>query len=199
MIKIKNFIINKLYFLLETKKKNQEEEKVKNIKFKKIGANFHLGKDCTFFNPHYIEIGNNFGQHERNTIEAVDWYNGDEFNPIISIGNDVNLVRDNHIGAINKIVIGDNTLIASKVFITDHFHGKIDKTALLTPPNKRKLYSPGPVIIGKNVWIGEGVCILPNVSIGDNTIIGANSVITKSFPANCVVAGNPGKLIRRLE
>lgn len=39
--------------------------------------------------------------------------------------------------------------------------------------------------------------VLSNSEIGDGSIIGANSVVTKKFPNNCVVAGNPAKLLRK--
>ena len=42
------------------------------------------------------------------------------------------------------------------------------------------------------------MCILPGVTIGENTIVGANSVVTKSFPANVVIAGVPAKIIKLL-
>jgi acetyltransferase-like isoleucine patch superfamily enzyme len=55
------------------------------------------------------------------------------------------------------------------------------------------------VKIGNNVWIGANVVILPGVEIGDNTIIGAGSIVTKSFKeGNCVIGGNPAKIIRYL-
>ncbi len=52
-----------------------------------------------------------------------------------------------------------------------------------------------PIEIGKNVWIGAGCVILPGVSIGDNVVVGAGAIVTKSFPSNCVIAGNPAKLL----
>lgn len=55
-----------------------------------------------------------------------------------------------------------------------------------------------PIKIGNNVWIGGNVCVLPGVTIGDNVVIGAGSVVTKDIPANCLVAGNPGKIIKKL-
>lgn len=50
--------------------------------------------------------------------------------------------------------------------------------------------------IGNNVWIGAGAIVLPGVTISDNSIIGAGSVVTKDVPRNCVVAGNPAKIIK---
>ena len=56
-----------------------------------------------------------------------------------------------------------------------------------------------PSRIGNNVWIGGGSIILPGITIGDNTTIGAGSVVTKSIPDNCVAAGNPCRIIRKIE
>lgn len=52
-------------------------------------------------------------------------------------------------------------------------------------------------ILGDNVEIGSNVCIIGPIVIGDNVIIGAGSVIVKDVPDNCVVAGNPAKIIRQ--
>ena len=45
-------------------------------------------------------------------------------------------------------------------------------------------------------FVGANATILPNVTVGDNSVIGANSVVSKNIPPNCVVAGNPAKLIK---
>ena len=52
--------------------------------------------------------------------------------------------------------------------------------------------------IGNDVYIGTGAIIMNPVSIGDNVIIGAGSVVVKDIPSNCVVAGNPARIIRFL-
>lgn len=52
--------------------------------------------------------------------------------------------------------------------------------------------------IGNNVDIGCNVVIIGDITIGNNTIIGAGSVVTKSFPDNCIIAGNPAKIIKEL-
>ena len=53
-------------------------------------------------------------------------------------------------------------------------------------------------IIGNNVKLGANVNIIGGVKIGDNVIVGAGSVVVKNVPANCIVAGNPAKIIRRI-
>lgn len=103
---------------------------------------------------------------------------------------------DNHIGAINQVVIGDNLLTGSNVYITDHNHGKSGIEDCILPPLQRKLFSHGAVEIGKNVWLGNNVVIMPNVKIGDGVVIGANAVVTKDIPEYCVAAGCPAKIIR---
>ncbi|PKB17430.1 DapH/DapD/GlmU-related protein [Flavobacterium sp. 5] len=146
----------------------------------------------------YISLGKHCGFDQRLRLDAIDEALGDFFSPEIFIGNNVSIQKDCHIGAINKIVIGNNVLLASKVYITDHYHGEINFEAISLPPAQRKLYSKGPVIIEDNVWLGEGVVVLPNVTIGANTIVGANAVVTKSIPKNSVAGGNPARVIREL-
>lgn len=54
--------------------------------------------------------------------------------------------------------------------------------------------------IGNRSWIGMNAVILPGVTLGEHTIVGAGAVVTKSFPeGNCVLAGNPAKVIKKLE
>lgn len=119
--------------------------------------------------------------------------------PILHIGRHVQLNDSVHIGAIEQVVIGDHTLIASRVFISDHNHGNYQipnaASAPGIPPIERPLSSK-PVYIGRNVWLGEQVCILPGVTIGDGAIVGANSVVTHDVPPNSIAAGNPARVIR---
>lgn len=50
--------------------------------------------------------------------------------------------------------------------------------------------------LGDNVYIGAGAIVIGDITIGDNVIIGAGAVVTKSLPDNCVVVGNPAKIIK---
>ena len=51
--------------------------------------------------------------------------------------------------------------------------------------------------IGNRCFIGVNAVILPGVVIGDECVIGAGAVVTKDVPSNCIVAGNPAKVLRR--
>ncbi|MCE8625231.1 acyltransferase [Bacteroides fragilis] len=144
----------------------------------------------------YIRLGCNFRALSGLRLEAIDFYNDNSYHPSILIGDNVVFNNSCHIGATNRIIIGDDVVVASRVFITDHFHGNTTYNDLQIPVRKRLLYSKGPVIIGNNVWIGEGASILPNVTIGDNSIIAAHAVVTKNIPANSIVAGCPAQIIR---
>lgn len=91
----------------------------------------------------------------------------------------------------NHVEIGNNVLIASKVFISDTNHGcykELNVSYLKIPPRERELVS-SPVKIGNNVWIGENAVILAGSEIGDGCVIGANSVISRVIPENSVVVG----------
>lgn len=122
----------------------------------------------------------------------------DKSDTIIFFGENVQINDYVHIAGTEKIKIGNNVLIASRVFISDHNHGNYSgeyHSSPLQPPALRKIFS-SPVIIENNVWIGEGVSILPNVKIGTGSIIGANSVVTKSIPDYVIAAGIPAKPIK---
>lgn len=167
---------------------------VKQLKV--CGKNPRIMFPITSHGLEYISVGDNFDVCGRLRLEAYSRHLGNLYSPELIIGDNVSINYDCHIGCINKIVIGNNVLIASKVFITDHFHGDTSTHSLKLPPNLRKVISKGPVIIEDNVWIGEGVAIMPNVRIGKNVIIGSNAVVTKDVLENSVIAGNPAKIIK---
>ena len=83
---------------------------------------------------------------------------------------------------INAKYIGDNFTIAQLTTLGNKMHGQNH----LIPT------------IGNNVSLGANVNILGDVHIGDNVIIGAGSVVVKDVPSNCIVAGNPAKIIKQL-
>jgi acetyltransferase-like isoleucine patch superfamily enzyme len=176
-------------------KKDTETNAVKKS-FKSIGADALLPERLTLINSHYITIGKNFSALDNLRLEAWSNYAGDTFSPALTIGDNVSVGADVHIGCINEVSIGSNVLMGSRIYISDHSHGEITADMLDIPPVKRPLISKGNVVIEDDVWVGDGVCILPGVHIGRSAVIGANTVVTKSVPARGVVAGVPGKIIK---
>jgi len=87
-----------------------------------------------------------------------------------------------HYGGIvisNKAVIGENCNIAQGVTI-----GRINKG-----PKK------GAPVIGNRVWIGPNAVLSGNISVGDNVLIAPLTFVNIDVPANCMVIGNPAKII----
>ena len=88
------------------------------------------------------------------------------------------------------ITIGDNVTLAPRVHILAHDSSTayfLGKTRAAT------------VTIGNDVFVGAGSIVLPGAHIGNRVVIGAGSVVTKDIPDNTVAAGNPAKVIRKLE
>ncbi|MCR5564341.1 MAG: sugar O-acetyltransferase [Gammaproteobacteria bacterium] len=100
-----------------------------------------------------------------------------------------------------KVIIGDDVFIAPNVSIYTAYHplkykerNGYMKNGIITDDEYAK-----EIVIGNNVWIGGSVTILPGVHIADGCVIGAGSVVTKDTEANSVYAGNPAKLLRRID
>ena len=118
----------------------------------------------------------------------------------LTIGCNARLGDYVHINACTCVIIGDNILTASKVFISDTNHGVFKGENQDPPesnPTERRLVAD-PVYIGDNVWIGENAVILPGSRIGNGCVIGANTVINgEKFDDNCIIAGVPGRVVKR--
>ena len=92
-----------------------------------------------------------------------------------------------------SIKIGDHVLLGPNVSLYTSGHP-------IDVENRKKLFQfAKPIIIENNVWIGGNTVVNPGVTIGENSVIGAGSVVTKSIPANVVAAGNPCKIIRKVD
>lgn len=53
-------------------------------------------------------------------------------------------------------------------------------------------------VIEDNVTIGPNVCIIGNIRVGKNAVIGAGAVVVKDVPPYSIVAGNPARILRKL-
>ena len=59
--------------------------------------------------------------------------------------------------------------------------------------------SSAPVIIEDNVWIGQFATILKGVTIGKGSIVATRAVVTKDVPPYTIVAGNPAKVVKKID
>lgn len=145
----------------------------------------------------FIQISKGFTTGVGCRIEA---YPIDNKTKTLFVGKDFQMNDYVHITAMENVKIGNNVLLASKIYISDCSHGSYsgneDDSHPETPPNNRKLFSQ-PVLIEDNVWLGEFVTVLPGVSIGKGTIVGANSVVSKSLPDYVIAVGSPAKPIKK--
>ena len=125
----------------------------------------------------------------------------------ILIGNNVFMNYNSFIGSMEAVTIGNDVIIATNVRIFDNNNHP-------TSPTQREMMSHNDfygelwtwkyaehksVVIGDNVWIGEFSAILKGVTIGKGSIVASHSVVTKDVPPYVIVAGNPARVVKRLE
>ena len=124
-----------------------------------------------------------------------------------SIG-DFTLVNGALIMAEERIEIGAHCLISWNVGLADSDFHPLDvaqryvDTLALAPYFKdrppRPILRTAPVIICDGAWVGMNAVILKGVTIGENSVVAAGAVVSKSVPANVVVAGNPAMIVKEL-
>jgi len=89
------------------------------------------------------------------------------------------------------IHIGDDFMCGPNVTIVS---GSYEFARLDIPFREQRAKSKG-VRIGNNVSLGAGTVVIDGVHIGDNTMVMANSLVTRRFPPNCVLQGNPARIV----
>lgn len=145
----------------------------------------------------FIDFGTGLTTGRNCRIEA---YPLDGQSTVVRFGRNVQINDHVHITGIKNVQIGDDVLIAGKVYISDSQHGnysaQTEQSDPAIPPADRILFAKD-VAIGNRVWLGESVAVLAGVKIGEGAIIGANSVVTKDIPENTIAAGIPAKTVKR--
>lgn len=162
--------------------------------FNKGGAKLKIGDNCVIKSSF---LSNLVGLYARTII--VTRAPGAE----ITIGNNVG-ISGATIYARKKITIGDNTCIGGNCKILDNDFHPIEveeRNRLLLDPKggDSDLVPAREIMIGKNCFIGCNSIILKGTVLGDGCVVGAGAVVAGKFEANCVIAGNPARVIKRLE
>jgi len=159
-----------------------------------------LGRGGAFFKPQYLKL---FGSHisvddfptiigaRDANVQLTSWNIGD-WNGELKIGKYCLITPGVRIMAAESIEIGDACMFAHGAYISDaDWHGIYDRSE---PVGNTK-----PIILKDNVWIGDSAIVCKGVTIGKNSIIGAGAVVTKDVPENSIYAGNPAKLVKKLD
>ncbi len=157
------------------------------------------GKYVEIAHPRHLELFGRkirIGDHAHiiaatdNKIRLTTW-SGKQGQGEITIGNYCLISPGVRISAARSVHIGDNCMLAANVYVSDsdwhHVYNRI-----------RPFRCTKPVALEDNVWLGESVMVLKGVTIGENSVIGAGSVVTKDIPANVVAAGNPARVIKKI-
>jgi acetyltransferase-like isoleucine patch superfamily enzyme len=153
----------------------------------RIGKNGIIRRNARF-NARSIEIGDFFYSDDNPIPLIIGGGGADRPTARIRIGSKC-VIHDSFINVFMPVDIGNNVgFSGGSAIITHGFWNSVIKG-----------YSSefAPVKIGNNVIIGYRALILPGVTIGDYCSIGAGAVVTKSFPAYCVIGGVPAKVIKR--
>jgi acetyltransferase-like isoleucine patch superfamily enzyme len=152
-----------------------------------LGRGGVIGKlDCTW--PKSIKIGSDCHIQDRVRFHVAHPFSQENY---ILIGDRVFIGQNCEFNCAAKIIIGNDTKIASNTTLVDLGH-EINPAITI---NKQAVIS-NEIIIGNDVWIGTGCIILKGVVIGNGSVIGAGSVVNKSIPEYQVWAGSPARFIR---
>jgi UDP-2-acetamido-3-amino-2,3-dideoxy-glucuronate N-acetyltransferase len=157
------------------------------MKFHSIADDVQLGKNvklANFINLYGCVIGDNtkigtFVEVQKNAF----------------IGKNCKI--QSHTFICEGVTIEDEVFVGHGVtFINDKYPQAVNGEGGLQTEADWKVV---PTIVKKGASVGSGSTILCNVTIGERAIVGSGSVVTKDVPPGSVVAGNPAKVIRKIE
>lgn len=167
-----------------------------NIKVGRKSTIYYKSRFINFSRKGYVIIGNNcsigrsdFGYHAGMPFYTSLMIYG-KGEPQIIIGDNCR-INGAYIHSQKRIEIGKNCVIAAGVNIIDSNGHETYSLNRTTGSD-----SPKEIIIGDNVWIGINATILKGTRIGNNSVISAGSVVKGDFPSNCIISGNPAKVIK---
>lgn len=165
---------------------------------KSVKGIFLVNGDVSILGGKHMQTKGDFYAGRGLRLEAVEKFKDKTYQPAIIFGKNFSTGENLHIGAVDRVEIGDDVLFGSKVYVTDHQHGMTTYEDMSKAPENRELVSRGPVVIEDKAWVGDNVVILDGITIGHNAIVAAGAVVTKNVPPYTVVAGVPARVIKEV-
>ena len=187
--------------------------KIKSFFIKKRGSNIFIGSKVKFYNSKKIFLGSNVRINNGCIIDALstegvilcDRVKLGENSKILCtgslkkvgkglyIGKDSYFSENTFFGAAGGIHVGDNVISGQNVRFHSENHNFSDKNELI----RLQGVSQKGIVLGNNIWIGSGVVFLDGSKVEDGCVIAANTVVNGNFESNSIIAGNPGKVIKK--
>jgi len=176
--------------------------------FKKVGKGVSFGRGITVRHPGKITIENDVVIDDFCVLDAKGINNHGIYisektfigrNSIIYCKNgDVTLEKNVNIGfnsmifSGSSVSLGENTILASFVYIIGGGH---DYSRTDIPVSEQEKPSLG-IRVERNCWLGAGVKVFDGVNIGEDTIVGAGAVVIRDIPAFSIAAGVPARVAK---
>lgn len=114
----------------------------------------------------------------------------------IHCGPGVNLGANCTLFSSNSLAIGAGTMVGAYSYFLSG--GEYDPQSPLPFCEQDGMRTKGPLTIGANCWVGARVTVLDGACVGDHCVLGAGTVVTKPVPADSLVVGVPGRVVRSL-
>jgi acetyltransferase-like isoleucine patch superfamily enzyme len=152
----------------------------------------HLGDDVALGPGSFLIAVTRYPGRKMASAECP--MDGQTFEPVLRIGNRVTATANLQVFAQQSVVIEDDVMFASNVFLNDGSHGYATATV---PYKYQPIFRIAPIVVGRGSWLGQNVVVMPGVTIGAHALIGANSVVTKDVPPRCIAAGSPARVLKR--
>ena len=159
--------------------------------FASFGKNTVLSPPIRVSGEERIALGNKVFVGEGSWLQTLP--DGNNQSVAISIGSGTSIAGSCVISAVRSVVLEENVLIASNVYISDHMHKYTDTETPILAQGVDKIQ---PVLIGRGAWLGQNVVVCPGVRIGKGAVIGANSVVNKNIEDFSVAVGAPARIVK---
>ncbi len=140
------------------------------------GRGIFVGSDCIIYSRNRLVLGDM----------------GANPDACMTIGDRVLINGGGYLSGEGGLTIGDYVLIGPNTCILSAGHRYDDPDR----PIQTQGLTYGPIIMGRDVWIGGGAVVLQGVTIGEGAVVGAGAVVCEDVPPWAVVVGNPSRIIR---